>query len=117
MDTVFLWKGSNFAPLLNGHAEFESTGLAAKKDFIEREVAFRFGALQQQFHLETLNEECVENMDKTHFILNIDSGKMSTFKDVEEAKRADVTSGDEGVAIVVRLSGGRDAFIEPTMMI
>lgn len=47
----------------------------AKKYFIEREAAFHLDELQRKFQSGTLDDDCVGNADKTHFIVNMDSGK------------------------------------------
>lgn len=89
----------------------------AKEEFIDREVAYYLGELHRQFQSGTLNEDCVQNADETHFILNTDFGKASGFKRSEGVKWSDVTYGGDGTKMAVRLSGSRDAHIEPAVMI
>ena len=64
-----------------------------------------------------LDENYVENMDETHFVFNMDSGKTLGFIGNKTVKYADVSSGGEGMTMVVRISGGLEAKLEKTMMI
>ncbi|EPZ33938.1 hypothetical protein O9G_003457 [Rozella allomycis CSF55] len=72
-----------------------------KRDEIDRSVAY---------HLGQLNENYIDNMDDTHFIIEFDNGKTLGFY-------ADVVSGGEGMTMVVRITGVPNAKIMPPMMI
>eukprot|EP00171_Calliarthron_tuberculosum_P022372 IDg22372t1 len=89
----------------------------AKELFIEKEVAFHLGVLARQFRNKELDEIDVENADETHFVINIDNGRTLGFSGESEVKYADVVSGGEGMTMVVRISGGRDAIIEAPFMV
>lgn len=47
----------------------------------------------------------------------MDNGHTLGFKGDMEVKYADVVSGGDGMTMVVRLSGGRDAQIDPPFMV
>ena len=51
----------------------------------------------------------VENLDKTHFIFNMDNGKTLGYRVSTKVNYADVVSGCDGLTMVLRLRGGVDA--------
>lgn len=89
----------------------------AKEEFIQKEVAYHLGKLARAFRSGELQEDDVENADETHFVINLDNGRTLGFKGAEEVKWVDVVSGGEGMTMVVRLSGGRNAKIENGFMV
>lgn len=89
----------------------------AKQEFIEREVAFHLGCMARQFRSGELDENNLENADETHFQINFDNGRTLGFSGEDDVKYADVVSGGDGMTMVVRISGGRDARIEPPFMV
>ena len=58
-----------------------------------------------------------QDVDETHFTINMDEGTTFGFCGEVEVKYADVVSGGEGITILVRLIGGRDARIEALFLI
>ena len=88
-----------------------------KMEYIEREVAYHLGRLSREFTDGTLDEGLVENIDETHFIINMDNGRTLGFAGDNNVKYADVVSGGEGMTMVVRITGGPYARIEPPMII
>jgi hypothetical protein len=80
-------------------------------------VAYHLGDVGRRFKSGELDENMVENVDETHFILNMDDGKTLGFVEDDQIKYADVVSGGEGMTMIVRLTGGQCAFIQPPMMI
>lgn len=64
-----------------------------------------------------LDEDNVEDADETHFMVNMDYGKALGFKGSDDFKWAYVISGDEGMTIVLILSGGRNSTIDPAFLI
>lgn len=89
----------------------------AKQLEIEQEVARHLGRMKQGFENGDVDENNISNADETHFIFNMDNGKTLGFCGDEEVRYADVTSGGEGMTMLVRLSGGPCAKIEPPLMI
>ena len=84
---------------------------------IEREVAYHLGCVKRDFDSGALNEDLVENMDETHFIVNMDDKRTLAFKGSDVIKYADVVSGGDGMTLVVRITGGSQAKIYSSMMI
>lgn len=84
---------------------------------IERRVSFFLGTVARQLMSGELKEENVENSDETHFLINCDDGKTFGFRGEEEVRYMDVTSGGEGMTMMVRLTGGRDGRVANPFMI
>jgi len=89
----------------------------AKEVHIEREVAYHLGQVYRGFKDVSLEEDMVENMDETHFMVNMDDGKTLSVIGSQDVRYADVSSGGVGMTMVVRITGGRDASIQPPLMI
>ena len=70
-----------------------------------------------EFQSGILDENTVENVDETHFIINMDNGRTLGFRGDDNVKYADVVSGGVGMTMVVRLTGGPHAAICPPFMI
>ena len=70
-----------------------------------------------EFKLGILDEILVENVDETHFIINMDNGKTLGFRGDNDVKYADVVSGGVGMTMVVRLTGGPSSKICAPFMI
>ena len=45
----------------------------------------------------------MENLDETHFVVNLDNGKTLGFRGDTTVKYADVVSGRESITLVVRI--------------
>eukprot|EP00171_Calliarthron_tuberculosum_P001361 IDg1361t1 len=88
-----------------------------KQAHIEHEVAYRLGDVARDFHSGLLDEGDVCNADETHFLINLDNHKTLGRCGQEEVKYSDVVSGSEGMIMMVRISGGRDAMIEAPFLI
>ena len=88
----------------------------AKRELIEREVAIHLGQISREFQSKTLNEDDVMNADETHFVINMHNHKTLCNRGDEEVKYADVVSGDEGMTMLVLLTGGRNSTIQPPFM-
>lgn len=69
------------------------------------------------FESSELKEEMVENWDETHFVFNMNNGKTLGFVGDEKVKFADVSSGGEGITMLVRITGGPSAEIRPPFSI
>ena len=65
----------------------------------------------------SLKEEDIENADETQFVVNMDNGRTLGFRGDVEVRYADVTSGGEGMTMMVRISGGKDAKLENPFMV
>lgn len=84
---------------------------------IERDVARHLGQMSRLLSSGEVDENDLGNADETHFIINLDNGRTLGFAGEDDVKYVDVVSGGEGMTMVVRLSGGRDAKIEPPFMV
>ena len=87
-----------------------------KEKYIEKTVAYHLGQVKREFD-SGMDENYIENMDETHFVINVDSGTTLGFQGDKKVKYADVSSGGEGMTMVVRISGGVNARLRRTMMI
>ena len=59
----------------------------------------------------------MENVDETHFIVNMDNGRTLGFRGDDAVKYADVVSSGLGMTMVVRVSGGSNGIIHSPFMI
>jgi hypothetical protein len=59
----------------------------------------------------------MENIDKTHFVVNLDNGCTLGFRGDTSVKYAEVVSGRDSMTMVVRISGGQRSMIEAPMLI
>lgn len=70
-----------------------------------------------EFQSGALDENLVENADETHFVINMDNGKMLGFHGNNDVKYTDVVSGGIGMTMVVCLTGGPSSEICAPFMI
>ena len=89
----------------------------AKIERLEKQVAYHLGVMARGFRSGELNEDCIENADETHFVIDVDNVRTLGFSGESEVKYADSVSGGDGMTMVVRLSGGKDAKIQPPFMV
>lgn len=59
----------------------------------------------------------MSNADETHFVFNMDNSRTLVICGNEEVRYADVTSGGEGITMLVRLRGGQAATAQPSFLI
>ena len=88
-----------------------------KQEQMEREVAFHLGVVSRAFSNEELDEDKVEDVDETNFVINMDNGRNLSFVGCGEVKYADVSSGGEGMTMMVRITGGKNALIQPPFIV
>jgi hypothetical protein len=62
--------------------------------------------LKCYFELGELDENIIENVDETHFIINYDNGKALGFKGDKHFKYANVVSSGVGMTMVVKVTRG-----------
>lgn len=89
----------------------------SKQKWIEKTSALHLGSLRRRFKSGVLWEEDVENADETHFEFNMDNIKTLGIFGDNRVEYADVVSGDEPIKFMVRISDGKQAAIEPPMLI
>lgn len=90
---------------------------AEKQAWIEKHVAYLLGCVAQDMLSDALDEQYIENADETHFMVNMDDGKTLGFRGDDQVKYTDVVFGGEGMTMIVRISGGPNAFIETPFLI
>jgi len=64
-----------------------------------------------------LDENLVENIDETHFVVNIDNGQILGFRGDTSVKYVKVVLKVDSMTMVVRISEGRQAMIKAPMLI
>ena len=84
---------------------------------IEMETAYHLGILQRGFASEEFDENLMENLDETHFVVNLDNGRTLGFRGDTTVKYAKVVPGGESMTMVVCISRCRRATIETPMLI
>ncbi len=89
----------------------------AKEIQIQKMVAYHLGLLHRGFQSGQFDENLMENVDETHFVINMDNGRSLGFRGDSTVKYADVVAGGESMTLVVRISGGRRSMIEAPMII
>lgn len=85
--------------------------------YIENSVHFILFLLKKGFQNVQLDEDLVENADTTHFVFSLDKGKTLSFIYYKKVRYADIVSGVEQIPIMVRILGGKNAVIQPPMII
>lgn len=89
----------------------------AKRELIDRQVAFHLGQLSRDLRSGSLREEDIYNSDETHFVVHLHSNRTLARRGENEVKYADVVSGDDGMTMMVTLGGGRDGTMPVPLMI
>lgn len=89
----------------------------AKRELIDRQVAFHIGQLSRDLKSGLLREEDIFNSDETHFIIHLHNNRTLSKRGDTEIKYADVVSGDDGMTMMVTLGGGCDGHMGVPMII
>ncbi|KAL3686242.1 hypothetical protein R1sor_004264 [Riccia sorocarpa] len=89
----------------------------AKQEQIDRSIAYHLGKVHRAFESGILDENLQENVDETHFVINMDNGRTLGFRGDRDIKYADVVSGGVSMTMVVKVTGGRSAKISSPFMI
>lgn len=55
----------------------------------------------------------IENMDETHFAINMDNGHTLGFKGESKVNYVDVASGGMRMTLALRISGGTNSNLSP----
>ena len=88
-----------------------------KEREIEMHTAFHLGVLHRGFSNGTFDENLMENIDETHFVVNMNNGRTLGFRGDTTVSYAEVVSGGDSMTMVIRISGGRRSMIEVPMLI
>jgi hypothetical protein len=84
---------------------------------IEMQAAHHLDVLQRGFQTCIFDENLIENIDETHFVVNVDNGRTLGFRGDTTVKYTNVVSGGDSMTMVVRISRGRRSLIEAPMLI
>ena len=84
---------------------------------LEEEMERHLGRLNIGFNNGKFVEDDIGNADETHFQFDMTDGKTLGFTNDEEVRYADMTSGSEGMTLLLRIIGGRNARIETPFLI
>ena len=71
---------------------------------IEMQVAHYLGVLQRSFLIGLFDENLIENVDETHFVVNMGNGRTLGFMGDNVVKYVDIVLGGESMIMVVRIS-------------
>jgi hypothetical protein len=88
-----------------------------KERQIEMNTAYHLGILQRGFQSRVFDENLMENLDETHFTVNMDNGCTLGFRGDTVVKYADVVAGGDAMTMVIRILGGRRSMVEAPMLI
>lgn len=89
----------------------------AKGKIISCQVAFHLGQLSRDFSSGRHHEEDMLNSDETLFVIHLHTKNFLSYRGQQEIKYAEIVSGIDGITLLVTLSGGSDAKMEPSFMI
>ena len=84
---------------------------------IERNTIYHLEVLKRGFGSSLFDENLMENIDGTHFVVNMDNGRTLGFWGDTSTKYAEVVSGGDSMTSVVRILGGHQFMIEAPMLI
>ena len=84
---------------------------------IERATTYHLGVLQRSFESVVFDDNLMENVDETHFVVNLDNGRTLGFRGDTTIKYAEVVSGGDLMTMVIRILVGRRSMIEAPMLI
>ena len=88
-----------------------------KEVHVQKTIAFHLGQSHQGFASGELDKNLIENMDETHFVVNVDNGRTLGVRGDNGMKYADIVPGGEGMTMIVRIMGGPSALIQALMML
>ena len=88
-----------------------------KESHVKMLTAFNLGVVQRGFLSREYHEDFIENVDDTHFVINMDNRRTLGLCSDQAVKYVDVVSGGEAMTMVMRITRGRQATIKPPMII
>lgn len=75
-----------------------------KELHVEKTIAYHLGKLFRGFSSGELDENLIENMDETLFVMNVDNGPTLEIWGDNDVKYADVVFGGESMIMMVRIT-------------
>jgi hypothetical protein len=88
-----------------------------KERKVEMNTAYHLGILQRGFQSGIFDENLIENLDETYFIINMDDGRTLGFRGDTVVKYADVVASGDAMTMVIRISGGHRSMVAAPMLI
>jgi hypothetical protein len=88
-----------------------------KERQIEMNTAYHLGILQRGFQSGVFDENLMENLDETHFTINMDNSRTLGFREDTVVKYADVVASRDTMTMVIKISRGRRSMVEAPMLI
>jgi hypothetical protein len=73
--------------------------------------------LQRRFQSGEFDENIMENLNETHFVVNSDNGHTLGFREDTSITYAEVVLGEDSMTMVLKISGRRHSMIETPMFI
>lgn len=89
----------------------------AKQLQIDLSIVKHLAVVKHDFDCGKLDEDLCFNMDETGFHVNMDDSKTLDWRGVVDCKYHDVTSGGQNFTLMVQISGGRRATLEPGFIV
>ena len=84
---------------------------------IKRATTYHLGVLHRGFETRVFYENLMENVNETHFFVNLDNDRTLGFGGNTTVKYAKVVSRRDSITMVIRISRGRQSMIEALMFI
>ena len=84
---------------------------------IVRATTYHLGVLHKDFESGVFYDNLMENVEETHFVVNLDNGHTLGFKGDTTVKYAKVVFGGDSMTKVIRISRGCRSMIEAPMLI
>lgn len=88
-----------------------------KREIINCQVVYNLGQLSRDFNPGRLREEEICHGDETNVVINLNTNNTLAFRGDGKVKYADVVIGEEGITLMVTLSGGTNVRMETSFMI
>lgn len=73
--------------------------------------------MKREFKSGQIDEYYVENADQTHFVVNMYNGRTLSFIGDSDIKNSDTVSGGENMTMMVRVTGGANAYFQLDVLI
>lgn len=65
----------------------------------EKQMAYRLGCMKRDYDAGTLDEYCVENLDETHMVCDLDNGRVLDFRGAKRVSYQEVSAAGQVFSI------------------
>lgn len=90
---------------------------SAEEEAIYREVSYHLGNLQRELTSQTLYEDIISNKEDTHFVFDIEKGRILAQMGFRNVNYSGVIWGKSGMKMMFMLPGGRRASLPTPFMV